>query len=215
MNKLVNSISARMSLRAPQHDSLQILASILESSTIEKGCDLVQTLSRIRQAYPTVEDFERNFPSVCFSLATGVGKTRLMGAFIAYLFLTGTSRHFFVLAPNLTIYDKLIRDFSPDSSKYVFKGVPEFATTPPVVVTGDNYTQGQGIRIEHTTTKPERIRRKFDTGETVVLQQRLFHTSDTVIINIFNVSKIDSQARKGAAPRIKQLQECIGESYFD
>ena len=30
-------------------------------------------------------DFERDFPSLCFALATGVGKTRLMGAFIAYL----------------------------------------------------------------------------------------------------------------------------------
>jgi len=28
--------------------------------------------------------FERDFPSLCFALAIGVGKTRLMGAFIAY-----------------------------------------------------------------------------------------------------------------------------------
>ena len=36
-----------------------------------------------RSEFPTVTDFERDFASVCFSLATGVGKTRLMGAFIS------------------------------------------------------------------------------------------------------------------------------------
>ena len=43
------------------------------------------------------EEFERDFPSICFALATGVGKTRLMGAFISYLYMIGKSRNFFVL----------------------------------------------------------------------------------------------------------------------
>jgi hypothetical protein len=42
---------------------------------VEKECELFS-------------EFERSFPSVCFSIATGIGKTRLMGAFVAYLFLT-------------------------------------------------------------------------------------------------------------------------------
>ena len=80
---------------------------------------------------PTVTDFEREFPSLCFALATGVGKTRLMGAFITYLHLAHGARNFFVLAPNLTIYNKLIADFTPNTPKYVFKGIAEFATEPP------------------------------------------------------------------------------------
>jgi hypothetical protein len=40
-------------------------------------------LSTLKAEFPTLEDFEREFPSLCFALATGVGKTRLMGAFIA------------------------------------------------------------------------------------------------------------------------------------
>jgi hypothetical protein len=56
--------------------------------------------------FPTLADFERDFPSLCFALATGVGKTRLMGAFISYLHAAYGYKHFFVLAPNLTIYDK-------------------------------------------------------------------------------------------------------------
>jgi type III restriction enzyme len=36
-----------------------------------------------------------------------------------------------------------------------------------------------------------------------------------VQINIFNISKINSEVRGGRAPRIKRLSEYIGESYFD
>ena len=39
--------------------------------------------------------------------------------------------NFFVLAPNLTIYDKLITDFTQNTPKYVFKGISEFAVAPP------------------------------------------------------------------------------------
>jgi type I site-specific restriction endonuclease len=36
-----------------------------------------------------------------------------------------------------------------------------------------------------------------------------------VQINIFNISKINSEVRGGRVPRIKRLSEYIGESYFD
>ena len=82
------------------------------------------------------------FPSMCFALATGVGKTRLMGAFVAYLYLEKGIKNFFVLAPNLTIYNKLIGDFENVSSpKYVFQGIGEFVHSRPRIVTGDNYDQ--------------------------------------------------------------------------
>lgn len=61
-------------------------------------------LAAIQSEFPSVTNFEREFPSLCFSLATGVGKTQLMGAFISYLFLACGIKNFFVLAPNLTIY---------------------------------------------------------------------------------------------------------------
>ena len=71
-----------------------------------------------------------------------------MVAFITYLYLTGKSRHCFVLAPNKTIYEKLIADFSPESPKYVFKGIAEFAANPPLIVTGENYESGLGVRFQ-------------------------------------------------------------------
>ncbi len=101
-------------------------------------------LEVIRAEFPTVTDFERDFPSLCFALATGVGKTRLMGAFISYLHLAHGIDNFFVLAPNLTIYNKLIADFTPGTPKYVFQGIAAFATQPPEIITGDNYQSRAG-----------------------------------------------------------------------
>ena len=36
-----------------------------------------------------------------------------------------------------------------------------------------------------------------------------------VQINIFNISKINTEVRGGKAPRIKRLSEYLGQSYFD
>lgn len=190
-NRIVNTISARLSLRPPQRESLEILADIDNQVGFTKDTDPVAALEIIHDAYPNVSDFERDFPSLCFALATGVGKTRLMGAFIAYLNQAKGIRHFFVLAPNLTIYNKLIADFTPNTAKYVFQGIETFAIEAPEIITGDNYESGRGIRAHDLF------------GET------------TVHINIFNISKINSEVRGGKAPRIKRLSEYIGESYFN
>ncbi len=205
MDKITRTISARLSLRRPQDESLDILARVLESIELSKDPDLERDLEVIKSMYPSVQDFERDFPSICFALATGVGKTRLMGAFISYLYLTGRSRHFLVLAPNLTIYEKLKEDFSPHSPKYVFRGISEFVSNPPLLITGDDYDTGKGVRFEENR---------------VGTQGRLFESGDTPFINIFNISKINAtENKKGGAksktPRIKRLQETIGESYFE
>lgn len=187
MNRYVNAIAGRLSLRPPQRESLEILDRITEIVPPSKSPDAAAALSIIKSEFPKVTDFEREFPSICFALATGVGKTRLMGAFIAYLHLAKGINNFFVLAPNLTIYNKLIADFTPNTAKYVFKGIAEFATDAPEIITGDNYDQRAGGFAELT-----RVR-----------------------INIFNISKINSEVRGGNSPRIKRLSEYIGESYFD
>ena len=84
-------------------------------------------------------DFERNFPSLTFALATGVGKARLMGAFITYLYTVHGIRNFFVVALGTTIYGKLQKDLGDlSSSKYVFKGVGCFLN-PPNIVTDEDY----------------------------------------------------------------------------
>src|SRR6202034_2848159 len=68
------------------------------------------------------------------------------------------------------------------------KGISEFATDSPAIITGDNY-EGMANSL-------------FDA----VLRCK---------INIFNISKINSEVRGGRSPRIKRLSEYIGQSYFD
>lgn len=188
MDRHVNAIAGRLSLRPPQRQSLEILDRITEISPPKKNSDIQAALDAIRSEFPSVTDFEREFPSLCFALATGVGKTRLMGAFISYLHLAHGFNNFFVLAPNLTIYNKLITDFTPNTSKYVFTGIAEFATEAPSLITGDTYEAMAGS---------------------------LFDSPDDCKVNIFNISKINSEVRGGKLPRIKRLSEYIGESYFD
>jgi len=191
-NRVINAITGRLSLRAPQEESLRALATALDAAPamlergLQKQRDLEAMQKTLSAEFPTLTDFERDFPSLCFALATGVGKTRLMGAFISYLYLAHGIKNFFVLAPNLTIYDKLIADFTPNTPKYVFKGIAEFATYPPEIVTGDNYENALTAGL-----------------------------LSPVSINIFNISKINSEVRGGKSPRIKRLRETLGDSYFN
>ena len=195
MDEQVKNISQRLSLRYPQHESLELLqdiAAILGFGEDDEVPD--DPLAAIREKFPEIESFERAFPSLCFSLATGVGKTRLMGAFIAYLHQNYGLKHFFVLAPNLTIYEKLISDFTPGTAKYVFQGLAAFATEAPVIIHGDNYEDFRG----------------YD-GD-------IF---GGILVGVFNISKLNRDAKdvtrgkdKGAA-RIRRLREELGGSFFE
>lgn len=145
-------------------------------------------LAAARALCPTLTSFERDFPSFCFALATGIGKTRFMGACIAYLRYEKGIKNFFVMAPNLTIYRKLKDDLgNPSSPKYVFRGLDKFVN-PPRIIDGDNYSD---------------------------FRQGTFGVND-VFINVFNIAKLnaDSKASSGSPARIKRLNEVLGESYF-
>lgn len=138
----VNYISGCMSLRPPQKRSLKILEDILDELVLEKNQDLEHALEIVHDLFPTCINFERDFMSLTFALATGVGKTRLMGAFITYLYTQKGVKNFFVVAPNLTIYNKLMKDLGdPSSEKYVFRGIGCFAQNLPNLITGDNYKE--------------------------------------------------------------------------
>lgn len=113
-----------------------------------------------------------------------------MGAFIAYLHLAHGINNFFVLAPNLTIYNKLIADFTPNTPKYVFKGISEFAVNPPKLISGDNYEQQN-------------------------LSMGMDNLSGEITINVFNISKINGEVRGGKEPKIKRMREVLGDSYFN
>lgn len=189
MNRNARYINNTLCLRAPQRESLIIFEKICDILKLQKKIDLDEELEKVKAICPTVISFERTFPSLCFSLATGIGKTRLMGAFIAYLYYEKNIKNFFVMAPNLTIYNKLKADFGNNSNpKYVFKGLDVFVT-PPRIIDGDNYDE-----FRQTTL-----------------------SNNEITINIFNISKLNSETKTkdGKPARIKRLNEVLGESYFD
>lgn len=196
MDSQVNYIRQRLSLRAPLAKALELTSQFANSLSLSKPPTdpdklemfIAAEFVKVKAIVPTVKKFDRDFPSLAFSIATGIGKTRLMGAIIAYLYLKKGIKHFFILAPNLTLYEKLIRDFSDTSyEKYVFKGISEFVTSPPNIVTGDTYTDRPG------------------------------HMFSDVEINIFNISKFNKDSKEGSkgAPRMRRLSEYLGQSYFD
>ena len=87
LDNIVRSVAGRLSLREPQAERLRKLAAALgavpglhdhQARSIEELAAMVEAL---KAQFPKLSDFERDFPSLCFALATGVGKTRLMGAF--------------------------------------------------------------------------------------------------------------------------------------
>ena len=163
----INRIENIMSLRIPQKQSLKILDSILDDVQLSKSVDLKRAASLINGVYPTFKNFEHEFMSLAFALATGVGKTKLMGAFMTYLYTNKNIRNFFVVAPNLTIYDKLKNDLgnpSESNEKYVFKGVSCFAVKQPNVWIDDDYRN---------------------------ITDRSLTYSDSINIYIFNISKFN------------------------
>lgn len=64
VNRHVNAIAGRLSLRPPQRRSLEILDRITEIAPPGKKADTAAQLAAIRSEFPMVTDFERDFPSL-------------------------------------------------------------------------------------------------------------------------------------------------------
>ena len=168
-------IDNRLALRPPQKESLERFARIVDILSLSKTPNLDEELIKIRELFPTLTSFERDFPSVCFALATGIGKTRLMGAMIAYLHYEKGVNNFFVMAPNLTIYKKLKNDLgNQNNEKYVFRGLDKFVNAPRII-DGDNYEEFRQMSL-------------FEGG---------------ITINVFNISKLNSES--GRMRRLQEV----------
>ena len=154
---------------------------------------LAEQLDRVRTKFLTVTSFEREFPSVCFTLATGVGKTRLMAAIMACLHRIKKINNFFVVAPNRTIYEKLKRDFSITyPTKYVFSGLYDFVAQPHLI-DGDNFNS-------------------FNPGQLRLSSLEI----SSVNIHIFNIAKLThGRGANTELARVMRLHEVLGQSYFD
>lgn len=175
-----------MSLRKPQKQSVKILDSILDDIKLSKDIDLQMAQDSIHDVFPIFKDFEHPFVSLTFALATGVGKTKLMGAFITYLYTQKNIRNFFVVAPSLTIYNKLKNDLgnpAADNEKYVFRGVGCFSVQKPKIWADDDYRNKPLLAIQ---------------------------PAESINIYIFNISKFNSEDRQ-----MKSVNEYLDGSFYD
>ncbi len=193
MSEIVNRIKYAMSLRTPQEEALSYFDAITSHCDYKK--DSKETVETAATKYCEKRhkiNARFDFPSFCYAMATGIGKTRLMGASIYYLYKTKGYKHFFILAPGNTIYDKLRKEANPNHPKYIFKGL-EAEMGRPKVYDGENY-DNYPVKLEQLTFKIEK------TSE---IQLFIFN-----IGKIFN-SKTDTQFN------FHKFKETLGASFAD
>ncbi len=188
MRSDVTKISLAMSLRIPQEEALAVLDKITSNCDYQHdNIDyIIRTASENSQKQKNIS-FDFNFPSFCFDMTTGIGKTRLMGACIYYLYKTKGYRHFFILTPGNTIYDKLRMEALPENSKYIFKGL-ESVIGNPKVYDGENYHRYKWIDIDHSNS-----------------------TNKEIELFIFNIGKIFNNKDKNF--EFHEFDENIGSSF--
>lgn len=190
----VDRINWAMSLREPQRDALCCFAHISEQLEyrVATKAEVEQTASVQCQNPHTIQVAkEFDFPSFCFSMATGIGKTRLMGAAIYYLYKTKGYKHFMILAPGNTIYDKLRAESAPSHPKYLFRGL-EAEMGRPKVYDGENY-------LSYPV--------KYEQGELFV------EKTSEVQLFIFNIGKIFT--RGDVQFKFHVFNEDLGGSFSD
>lgn len=183
-----------MSLRDPQYEALKYFDAI--SSKIEYRTSSKIDAEKIasencQEPHTIVVDKEFDFPSFCFDMTTGIGKSRLMGACIYYLYKTKGYKHFFILAPGNTIYDKMRRESVPGHPKYMFKGL-EAEMGRPKVYDGENYL-----------SYPVKY----------VQQELVVEKTSEIQIFIFNISKIFT--RGDLEFKFHKFNENLGGSFAE
>lgn len=144
MSELVDKIVFEMSLdkREPQKDSLIKLSKLCDKFDFRNLDIDTQKLKEIEseaRLYNSNFEFETAYPSFVFALATGVGKTRLMGATICYLAEKQGFKDFLIVVKGETLYNKLLDDLdkSNKTPKYMFYGLQDML--PYRVITKENF----------------------------------------------------------------------------
>ena len=127
----------RHRLREYQMEALFLMDALLNISPKQ---DLIRDLQEVVDDEEHAKDKERGkAPFMSFEMATGSGKTMLMGAAMYLLREKHGITDFLVITPASTdIYQKSIRNFSPTGAESVWADDTPFTFN---LITGDNYTQ--------------------------------------------------------------------------
>lgn len=110
-------VQDRMGLRPPQAEALREFCDMLKRLPRPLG----ECNAEVLRQHMTTGDFEHpHHPTFTLALATGVGKTRLAGALMALLWLSGEAQTFLFLAPSRAVLKRLRSAFSPAFREYIF-----------------------------------------------------------------------------------------------
>jgi superfamily II DNA or RNA helicase len=132
INEAFELVLSRMALRPPQAQALDKLRDLL----IRLPRPLGECSDQEVRQFMTFGDFSHALhPSFIISLATGVGKTRLAGAIMALLWLSGEAQNFLFLAPNRTVLNRLRNSFNPSFREYIF--IEENLVPEPILIVSD------------------------------------------------------------------------------
>lgn len=90
-------------------------------------------------------EIKQDIPVLAYEMATGSGKTNLMGALMLYLFGMGI-RNFFVVTPRLAVYRKSIQNFLRHTSESVWGKAVSVGFN---VITGENFADPNMFHAEN------------------------------------------------------------------
>jgi type III restriction enzyme len=131
----------RHALREYQLDALYTLHHVYEYTNGALHSPKNLNLKQYEHVRPLLEEVDeetkRKAPFIGFEMATGSGKTMLMGAAVYYLNKVHRIRHFLVITPSSTeIYKKTISNFTVGNPESVWADDVPFRFN---LITGDNY----------------------------------------------------------------------------
>lgn len=118
--EILAKIKSTMRLRQPQEGALDNFFDVI-GDTDRTLAEITQkelvTMFKIKYPNWHCEDDRVEFT---YHLATGVGKTRLIGATMAYLCLTGMTRNFLIISPRTEIIKKFYKVCQLGAEDYIF-----------------------------------------------------------------------------------------------
>lgn len=176
----LSAVLSRMHLRTPQMEALKAFHEVMNTSAASLSEMSSGEVDALFQAFYPNWNYGSGCTEFTFHLATGVGKTRLIGAVMAYLFTAEESKNFLIISPRAEIIRKFFSVCQPTSDDYIFVdknfvGMPHIMDSESVIFGGtilDSMYTGPRIWIltpQALTAKDAKLKKRneYDVCSTV------------------------------------------------
>lgn len=216
ISRAYDLVVGTMRLRPPQQAVLERLRDLI----LRLPGRLSECSDEERRAAFTLEGWVHPFhPTFTAELATGVGKTRLMGAIIALLWLSSEANAFLILAPRRAVLRRIDDALDPDFREYLF--IDRDLTPPPKVVRADQIdtpyaveTDGEGPTIFLLSPQLVTSSERFHSGSefaSLSAAEYLRRRRDLVVLvdESHHVGKLSAREASAWAEAIRALEPCL------